>query len=168
MTIYDVAPMGGDIIGRAASREDAWMLCHRYGLVPHSLTDAGVVELVASDGGSCVWRVQCKHTEYPYDRGAFENRRRDKLATLGNGLPAWPVAEENEIAFQTFKRRLQRGWSGQRAATEGARELKRNPDDEWEAEALKNGISVQAYRSRVRGGCPESIAATMGLSWRQW
>jgi len=88
------------------------------------------------------------------------------LATLENGLPAWPVAEENGIAFQTFKQRLKRGWTGERAATEGVREIAPDPDDEWEVIALENGLSVRAYRSRVQAGCPEAIAATMGLSWR--
>ncbi|MES0824958.1 hypothetical protein [Ruegeria sp. SCP11] len=114
------------------------------------------------------WTVPCEHTKYPYDRGAFENRRRDGLATLENGLPAWPVAEENGIAFQTFRQRLKRGWSGERAATEGVREMAHDPDDEWEVIALENGLSVRAYRSRVQAGFPEAIAATMRLSWRQW
>lgn len=166
--IYSVAPLGGDVIGQASSQEEAWTLCSRYGLAPHPLTDDGVVGLVNVDDLTKVWQVRCEHTSYPYNRVAFENRHRDSLASLDSGLPAWPVAEENGIAFQTFRQRLKRGWSGQRAATEGAREITHNPNDEWEVEALANGLSVQAYRSRVRAGCPESIAATMGLSWRKW
>jgi hypothetical protein len=115
-----------------------------------------------------IWTVQCEKIEFPYDPGAFENRRRDSLAVLDNGLPAWPVAEENGIAFSTFKARLKRGWSGERAATEGTRDISPNPDDEWEKTALENGISVRAYRGRVQAGCPEAIAATMGLLWRKW
>lgn len=166
--IHFVAPLGGDVVGKAISHEEAWMLCYRYGLAPHALADAGVVDLVDYVDGTKIWRVRCEHTQYPYDRAAFENRRRDSLATLDNGLPAWPVGEENGIAFQTFKQRLKRGWSGQRAATEGAREVAHNPDDEWEVTALENGLSVRAYRARVQAGCPETIAATMGLSWRNW
>ncbi|PXW82938.1 hypothetical protein BZA02_102261 [Ruegeria sp. P4] len=167
--INSVAPLGGPKIGKAISREDAWWLCCRYGLKPFPLNDASVVSLEQdADSGEKVWTVPCEHTRFPYDRGAFENRRRDGLATLENGLPAWPVAEENGIAFQTFKQRLKRGWSGERAATEGVREIAHDPDDEWEVIALENGLSVRAYRSRVQAGCPEAIAATMGLSWRQW
>lgn len=117
--INDVAPLGGQSIGKAASREDAWWLCSRYGLMPFPLNDVSAVSLEAAENGAKVWTVPCEHTKYPYDRAAFENRRRDGLATLENGLPAWPVAEENGIAFQTFKQRLKRGWSGERAATEG-------------------------------------------------
>ena len=156
------------MVGRAGSLEEAWMLCHRYGLAPYPLVEAGVVELLDSNDGLKVWTVRCEHIRYPYDRVAFENRQRDSLAALENGLPAWPVAEENGIAFQTFRQRLKRGWAGQRAAIEGAREIAHNPDDEWEVTALENGISVRAYRARVLAGCPESIAATMGLSWRKW
>lgn len=165
---HSVAPLGGDVIGQASSHEEAWTLCSRYGLVPYPLTDAGVVGLANVDDGTKVWQVRCEHMSYPYDRVAFENRRRDSLASLDSGLPAWPVAEKNGIAFQTFRQRLKRGWSGQRAATEGAREITPNPNDEWEVEALANGLSVHAYRSRVRSGCPENIAATMGLNWRKW
>jgi hypothetical protein len=164
-----VAPLGGPTIGKAVSREDAWWLCRRYGLKPLPLNDASNVNLEENTvSGEKVWLVRCEHTQFPYDRGAFENRRRDRLATLENGLPAWPVAEENGIAFQTFRQRLKRGWSGERAATEGVREVVHDPDYEWEAIALKNGLTVRAYRSRVQAGCPVAIAATMGLSWRQW
>jgi len=163
-----VAPLGGQTIGKAASREGAWWLCSRYGLKPFPLNDASSVSLEDAENGAKVWTVPCEHTQFPYDRAAFENRRRDGLATLENGLPAWPVAEENGIAFQTFKQRLKRGWSGERAATEGVREIAHNPDDEWEVIALENGLSVRAYRSRVQAGCPEAIAATLGLSWRKW
>jgi hypothetical protein len=48
------------------------------------------------------------------------------------------------------------------------REMAHDPDDEWEVVALENGLSVRAYRTRVQAGCPEAIAATMGLRWRQW
>jgi hypothetical protein len=168
MNIYNVAPLGGDVIGKAASHADAWWLCKRYGLEPCPLNDAGSVELLDSGDGTKVWTVRCQHVQYPYDRGAFERRCRDDLAVLDNGLPAWPVAEENGIAFSTFKARLKRGWSGQRAATEGTRDIALNPNDEWEVTALENGLSVRAYRSRVQAGCPESIAATMGLNWRKW
>lgn len=166
--IHFVAPLGGEVIGKAESHEDAWLLCNRYGLTPQPLTDDSVVVLLDNDNKSKVWTVRCEHTEYPYNRPAFENRRRDSLASLDNGLPAWPVAEENEIAFSTFKARLKRGWSGERAATEGARDITHNPNDEWEVSALENGLSVRAYRGRVRAGCPKSIAATMGLGWRKW
>lgn len=166
--IHFVAPLGGNVIGKAASHEDAWWLCNRYGLAPHPLADVGVVDLLDSDDGSKVWIVRCKHVQYPYDRAAFESRRRDGLASLDNGLAAWPIAEENGIAFNTFKARLKRGWSGQRAATEGAREIAHNPNDKWEVTALENGLSVRAYRARVQSGCPEAIAATMGLGWRKW
>ncbi|GAA6189992.1 hypothetical protein [Litorivita sp. NS0012-18] len=166
--IYSVAPLGGQTIGKAASREDAWWLCCRYGLKPFPLDDASAVRLEDAANGVKVWTVPCEHTQYPYDRAAFENRHRDDLAALENGLPAWPIAEENGIAFQTFKQRIKRGWSVERAATEGVRETAHNPDDEWEVIALENGLSVRAYRSRVQAGCPESIAATMGLSWRNW
>lgn len=166
--INDVAPMGGEIIGKAASREDAWWLCGRYGLKPFPLNEDSAVSLEDAENGTKVWTVPCKYTQYPYDRAAFENRRRDGLAVLENGLPAWPVAEENGIAFQTFQQRLKRGWSGERAATEGVREIAHNQDDEWEVVALENGLSVRAYRSRVQAGCPEAIAATLGLTWRKW
>ncbi|WP_248411047.1 hypothetical protein [Aliiroseovarius sp. S2029] len=166
--ISDVAPLGGQPIGKATNREEAWWLCQRYGLKPLPMIDPSKVELVDGENGAKVWTVPCEHTQYPYDRVAFENRRRDGLATLENGLPASPVAEENGIAFQTFRQRLKRGWSGERAATDGVREIAPNPDDEWEVVALKNGLSVRAYRSRVQAGCPEAIAATMGLSWRNW
>ncbi|MGR3795696.1 hypothetical protein [Vannielia sp. SX4] len=168
LLINNVAPLGGKIIGKAASPEAAWWLCWRYGLQPHPIKENGVVDLLDSGGGTKCWAVQCEYTDYPYDRAAFENRRRDSLAELDNGLPAWPVAEENGIAFSTFKARLKRGWSGERAATESTRDIEHDPNDEWEVEALKNGLSVRAYRARVRAGCPESIAATMGLSWRNW
>ncbi|WP_157779915.1 hypothetical protein [Celeribacter ethanolicus] len=163
-----VAPLGGDVIGKATSREDAWWLCSRYGLKPFPLDDASVVRLEEIENGAKVWAVPCEHTQFPFDRAAFENRYRDGLAELDNGLPAWPVAEENGVAFQTFKQRLKRGWSGERAATEGVREIAHNPDDEWEVVALQNGLSVRAYRSRVQAGYPASIASTMGLSWRRW
>lgn len=166
--IHCVAPRDGEIVGKAASLEGAWWLCRRYGLKPYPLTDALEVSLEDTENGAKVWIVPCAHTKYPYDRVAFENRQRDGLATLENGLPAWPVAEGNGIAFKTFKQRLNRGWSGERAATEGAREITHNPDDKWEVIALKNGLSVRAYRGRVQAGCPQAIAATMGLSWRKW
>jgi hypothetical protein len=166
--ISDVAPLGGQTIGKATNREEAWWLCQRYGLKPLPMNDPSTVELVDGESGAKMWTVPCEHTQYPYDRGAFENRRRDGLATLQNGLPAWPVAEENGIAFQTFRQRLKRGSSGDRAATDGVREIAPNHDDEWEVIALENGLSVRAYRSRVQAGCPEAIAATMGLSWRNW
>jgi hypothetical protein len=166
--IHSVAPLGGNVIGKAASKEDAWWLCRRYGLIPLPLEGEGVVDLVNAEDGTMLWSVQCEKTKFPYNRGAFENRMRDSLAALDNGLPAWPVAEENGIAFSTFRARLKRGWSGERAATEDTREISPNPDDEWEKTALENGISVRAYRSRVQAGCPEMIAATMGLRWRQW
>ena len=166
--IHFVAPLGGNVIGKAASHEDAWWLCIRYGLAPYPLTDADVVDLLDSEDGSKVWTVRCEHVQYPYDRAAFESRRRDGLASFDNGLPAWPVAEENGIAFNTFKARLKRGWSGQRAATEGVREIAHDPNDEWEVTALENGLSVCAYRACVLAGCPEAIAATMGLGWRKW
>lgn len=163
-----VAPLGGQTIGKAASGEDAWWLCNRYGLKPFPLNNETVVSLENFENGVKVWTVPCEHTKFPYDRAAFENRRRDALATLENGLPAWPVAEENGIAFQTFNQRLKRGWSGERAATEGVREIAHDPADEWEVIALKNGLSVRAYRSRIQAGCPEAIAATMGLRWKKW
>jgi len=166
--IHSVAPLGGKVIGKAASHEDAWWLCRRYGLAPLTLADAGVVDLADTEEGIKLWTVRCEHVEFPFDRGAFENRLRDSLAELDNGLPAWPVAEENGIAFRTFKARLRRGWSGERAATEGTRDISPNPDDEWEKTALENGVSVRAYRARVQAGCPEAVAATMGLSWRKW
>ena len=53
-----------------------------------------------AENGKKVWAVPCEHTQYPYDRAAYENRLRDGLGTLENGLPAWPVAEENGIAFK--------------------------------------------------------------------
>ena len=165
--IHAVAPFGGKVIGKASSKEDGWWLCRRYGLAPLPFEDAGC-DLVTAEDGSKVWIVRCEHTDSPFDRGAFENRKRDSLAELDNGLPAWPVAEENGIAFSTFKARLKRGWSGERAATEGTRDISPNPDDEWEKIALENGISVRAYRGRVQAGCPETIAATMGLRWRNW
>jgi hypothetical protein len=168
MMIHFVAPLSGKVIGKAACHEDAWWLCCRYGLAPHPLTDAGVVDLAVSEDGTKIWTVRCEHLEYPFDRIAFENRKRDSVAELDNGLPAWPVAEENGIAFSTFKARLKRGWSGERAATEGARDIAHNPNDEWEVTALENGLSVRAYRARVQAGCPEAIAATMGISWRKW
>ena len=164
--ISDVAPRGGQIIGKATDREEAWWLCQRYGLKPFPMKDSFQVELVDGKNGAKVWIVPCEHTKYPYDRVAFENRRRDSLATLENGFPAWPVAEENGIAFQTFRQRLKRGWSAERAATEGVRAIAPNPDDKWEVVALENGLSVRAYRSRIQAGCPVAIAATMGLSWR--
>lgn len=164
--ISDVAPLGGQPIGKATNREEAWWLCQRYGLKPLPMNDPSKVELVHGENGAEVWTVPCEYTQYPYDRVAFENRRRDGLATLENGLPAWPVAEENGIAFQTFRQRLKRGWTGERAATDGVREIAPDPDDEWEVVALENGLSVRAYRSRVQAGYPEAIAATMGLSWR--
>lgn len=167
--ISEVAPLGGKTIGKATSREEAWWLCQRYGLKPLSMNDVSAVSLEDdADSEAKVWTVPCEHTEYPYYRVAFENRRRDGLATFENGLRAWPVAEENGIAFQTFRQRLKRGWSGERAATEGVREIAHDPNDEWEVIALENGLSVRAYRSRVQAGCPESIAATMGLNWRNW
>jgi hypothetical protein len=166
--IHSVAPLGGTVIGKAASGEDAWWLCRRYGLAPLPLAGAGVVDLVNDGDGTMLWTVQCEKTKFPYDPGAFENRKRDSLAELDNGLPAWPVAEENGIAFSTFKARLKRGWSGERAATEDTRDISPNPDDEWEKTALENGIAVRAYRSRILAGCPEAIAATMGLRWRKW
>lgn len=163
MTFNDVAPVGGDVIGKASNEVDAWMLCRRYGLDPITPEKGGAVELVAS-----VWQVICQYSAFPYNRAAWENRYRDDLATLESGLPAWPVAEENGIAFSTFRQRINRGWSAERAATEGARQVTADPSDEVEAEAVRNGISVRAYRSRVRSGCPPMIAATMGLSWRKW
>lgn len=166
--IHLVTPLGGKVIGKAASHEDAWWLCSRYGLAPLPLVDSSVVDLVDAEDGTKLWTVRCEHVEFPFDRGAFENRKRDSLAELDNGLPAWPVAEENGIAFSTFKARLRRGWSGERAATEATRDISPSPDDEWEKTALENGVSVRAYRARVQAGCPEAIAATMGLSWRKW
>ena len=166
--IHGVAPKGGDVIGKAASREDAWWLCVRYGLEPLSLTDSNVLLQSEKENSAKVWTVQCEHTTYPYNRPAFENRHRDSLAELDNGLPAWPIAEENGIAFQTFKQRLKRGWSGQEAATKGVREIAHDPNNEWEVIALENGLSVRAYRGRVLAGCPAQIAATMGLGWRTW
>jgi len=44
--------------------------------------------------------------------------RYDGMAQLDNGEPAWPVARANGIAFHTFRQRLSRGWSGERAAKE--------------------------------------------------
>ncbi len=32
--ISNVAPVGGQTIGQAANREEAWWLCQRYGLKP--------------------------------------------------------------------------------------------------------------------------------------
>lgn len=166
--INNVAPLGGEAIGKAASREEAWWLCHRYGLKPFPMNGSSTVKLEDGRNGDKVWTVPCEHTQYPFDRGAYENRRRDAMATLENGLPAWPIAEENGIAFQTFKQRLKRGWTADRAATEGVREVSPNLHDEWEVMAIENGISVRSYRMRVQAGCPEAIAATMGLNWRNF
>ena len=99
--------------------------------------------------------------------GEGEEQLLDLVRCLRTGTPLLDKIE-NGIAFRTFKARLKRGWSGERAATEGTRDIAHNPDDEWEVTALENGLSVRAYRARVQAGCPEAIAATMGLSWRKW
>lgn len=101
--------------------------------------------MVTAENGSKLWTNRCEHTGVPFDRGAFVNRKRDSLAELDNGLPAWSVAEENGIAFSTYKARLKRGWSGERAATENTRDISPNPDEEWDKIAFENGISVRAY-----------------------
>lgn len=96
--ISEVAPLGGKAIGKATSREEAWWLCQRYGLKPFPLNDASAASLEEdAESGVKVWTVPCEYTQYPYDRGAFENRRRDGLATLKNGLPAWPVADRKSV-----------------------------------------------------------------------
>jgi hypothetical protein len=37
--ISDVAPLGGQTIGKATDREGAWWLCQRYGLKPFPMED---------------------------------------------------------------------------------------------------------------------------------
>ena len=55
--IYSVAPLGGQTIGKAASREDAWWLCCRYGQKPFPLDDASAVRLEDAANGVKVWTV---------------------------------------------------------------------------------------------------------------
>lgn len=110
--------------------------------------------------------------EFPYDRAAYQQRWLDGLAQLDNGEPAWPVANANGIALKTFRQRLARGWSGERAATEPPREdrpIKSKPVSgggdlaALEAEALANGITRRAFRARVRAGHPPHLAAMRSM-----
>jgi hypothetical protein len=100
--IHLVVPLGGTPIGKAASSEEAWWLCYRYGLEPLAIGQNDTVAMVEMENGDKAWTVRCKHVKFPFNPGAFENRRRDGLAQLDNGLPAWPVAEESGTAFRTF------------------------------------------------------------------
>lgn len=85
------------------------------------------------------------------------------LASLSDGRPAWPVAQANGIAEKTFRVRLDRGWEPDRAASEAPRQVKADVLDEWEALAVENGVSLRAYRSRIRAGMPAPMAASRSV-----
>lgn len=85
------------------------------------------------------------------------------LAFLSDGRPAWPVAQANGIAEKTFRVRLARGWSPDRAATEHTRKDRADKLDEWETIAAKNGISLRSYRARIRAGMSPSLACSQPL-----
>lgn len=99
--------------------------------------------------------------EFPYDRDAWLERFLNGLAQMDSGGPAWPVACANGVALATFRARLRRGWSGERAATEPVREdkPKRKCNDASELDAVKNGVSRRSYRARVRAGADPVQAA---------
>ena len=53
--ISDVAPLGGQTIGKATNLEEAWWLCKRYGLKPVPMNDPSKVGLADSKNGAKVW-----------------------------------------------------------------------------------------------------------------
>lgn len=84
----------------------------------------------------------------------------DNLAQMEDGTPAWPVAQDNGISLNTFRARLRRGWSGQRAATLPLKDDRpRRPHNPWEEVAIRCGVSRRAYRSRRRAGYTHMQAA---------
>jgi len=83
------------------------------------------------------------------------------LAQLDNGEPAWPEAKANGISLTLFRARLDRGWTGERAAKESKHLIRENPNDPDEVEALENGVSARAYRDRVRLGWSKHDAARL-------
>lgn len=85
------------------------------------------------------------------------------LASLSDGRPAWPVALANGIAEKTFRVRLSRGWSPDRAATEPVLKVRVGETNEWEQLAVKNGISLRSYRARIKAGMSPSFAVSKPL-----
>lgn len=94
-------------------------------------------------------------------RKEAETRWLNGLAQLDNGEPAWPEAKANGISLTLFRARLDRGWTGERAAKEAKRTVRENPNDPNEVEALENGVSARAYRDRVRLGWSKHDAARL-------
>lgn len=61
-------------------------------------------------------------------QAAAYERWLNRLALMDDGSPAWPVAVANGVCLTTFRKRLARGWSGERAATEPlAQRFRRTP-----------------------------------------
>ncbi|NEU29951.1 hypothetical protein GN156_04060 [bacterium LRH843] len=72
------------------------------------------------------------------------------------------IAKQNGIAYSSFRSRIRRGWSLERAATEQPRSLKKRADLEWIEIAERNGIGYYAYINRVDRlhWTPEDAATT--------
>lgn len=74
------------------------------------------------------------------------------LLSMPDGSPAWPLARSAGVNPVAFVRRLQRGWSSDRVILplRGSRPVV--PLNSSEIEAIENGVSVRAYRARLRSG----------------
>lgn len=102
--------------------------------------------------------------ERPYlPKAEWQFQQLSRLASLSDGRPAWPVAQANGIAEKTFRVRLSRGWSSDRAATEPVLKVRAGHTNEWEYLAVKNGISLRSYRARIKAGMSPDFAACKPL-----
>jgi hypothetical protein len=106
-----------------------------------------------------------------YDRGWEKERAITEPVNTKVDRRRWHrIAEENGITRDAFNTRLQRGWSEEAAATTPkqtfavAREIRhaemRKYPVEYIEKALKNGVSNQTFRRRVREGWDYEKAST--------
>ncbi|OIJ17089.1 hypothetical protein BKP37_00680 [Anaerobacillus alkalilacustris] len=93
--------------------------------------------------------------------------RKNDLEQLDGYKEYLALAKKNNIHPQTFKHRVEIGFSMEEAATIPTNELRKKRDDqEWIELALKNGIKYTTYiqRTNLLGWTPEQAATTPPLA----
>lgn len=89
------------------------------------------------------------------------------LLSMPDGSPAWPLARSAGVNRVAFVRRLQRGWDAGRAILPLRSERSVKPLNSSETEALEHGVSVRAYRARLRAGqSHDEASGKLAAFWR--
>lgn len=82
-----------------------------------------------------------------------------ELAAFADGSPAWPRADSAGVSPETFRARIRRGESAERAVRPVRDAAPSDPFFEWEELAVSVGVSRRQFRARLRSGLAPFYAA---------